>query len=69
MFLWEDWKGGEGVLWSGAKDKAYTDWDFADFAYIMTNVRPDNATPEPATLAIIGLGLAGLGWARRRMTK
>ena len=72
MFLWEDWKSGTGVRWgsSGAKT-SYTDWDYADFIYIMTNVNVDGSTvtPEPATLAIIGLGLAGLGLARRRMTK
>ena len=28
-----------------------------------------SSTPEPATLAIIGLGFAGLGMARRRMKK
>ena len=72
MFLWEDWKSGVGVRWGSQYNSlAYGDWDYADFAYIMTNVNVDGntSTPEPAALAIIGLGLAGLGVARRRTTK
>ena len=47
--------------WQGSVD--------GTFGISWTSREVDAAIPEPATLAVMGLGLAGLGIARRRMKK
>ena len=43
-----------------------SDGDFNDFVIELTNVIDGPAVPEPTTLVLMGLGLAGVGFVRRR---
>lgn len=56
--------GWEDVAFNNGSDK-----DYQDMVIYVESVTPTNSVPEPGSLALLGLGLTSLAFARRRKSK
>jgi len=56
----------------GNSKRVNVDWAAStpgDYVRVLTQYSPSAAVPEPGTLALLGLGLAGIGYRRKKQNK
>jgi hypothetical protein len=55
-----------GAIFANFAGQTVSTNDQSPFAQFRFTLEDESTVPTPATLALFGLGLAGLGWSRRQ---